>query len=229
MGLNVLIACEESQRVTQAFRDNGIEAYSCDIIPTSGNHPEWHILTDVRNILNGDCVCPMEEGENLFKIGVWDAIIAFPPCTYLSNAAACRLYPRKGELDLERYKKGLEAKKFFLDILFADSPHIAVENPVSSRIFEMPPCTQEIQPYYFGYPVKKKTRLWLVNLPKLIPTDLVEPIGTYIPSGTGRKTNNSAGLAKRGDDSKERSKTFHCIAEAMANQWGDYLKKEYEL
>jgi hypothetical protein len=204
MIMKVLVACEESQRVCIAFREKGHEAYSCDIIDCSGGHPEWHIQGDVLPLLN--------QG--------WDMIIAFPPCTYLSNAGACRLYPKKGELNLERYQKGLEAKEFFLKILNADCPKIAVENPVSSKVFEMPKHTQEIQPYMFGHPYTKKTRLWLRGLPPLLPTNVVEPIAPYCPSGTGRKQRDKYGAAKRGEDAKNRSKTFFGVAEAMAEQWG---------
>ena len=190
------------------LRRLGHEAYSCDIEPPSGGRPEWHIQGDVLPLLS-QC---------------WDMIIAFPPCTYLSNAGACRLYPRKGELDINRYHKGLAAKEFFLKFLNADCPRIAVENPVSSRIFEMPPHTQEIQPYMFGHPYTKKTRLWLKGLPPLTPTQPVEPIGPYIPAGTGRKDHTKYGAAKRGEDAKNRSKTFIGIAKAMAEQWGNYIR-----
>lgn len=201
--MKILVACEESQRVTIELRQLGHEAYSCDIEPSSGGHPEWHIQRDVLPLLS-EC---------------WDMIIAFPPCTYLSNAGACRLYPQKGTLDVERYNKGLAAKEFFLKFLNADCPRIAVENPVSSRIFEMPPHTQEIQPYMFGHPYTKKTRLWLKGLPLLQPTNIVEPIGPYVPAGTGRKDRKKYGAAIRGDDAKNRSKTFPGIAKAMAEQW----------
>jgi hypothetical protein len=202
--MKVLVACEESQAVTKEFRRLGHEAYSCDIIPCSGGHPEWHLQEDVIPLLDKQ----------------WDMIIAFPPCTYLSNAGACRLYPQKGVLNVERYQKGLEAKEFFLKILNANCPRIAVENPVSSKIFEMPPHSQEIQPYMFGHPYTKKTRLWLKGLPKLTPTDLVEPISPYCPSGTGRKKRETYGAAKRGEDAKNRAKTFPGVAKAMAEQWG---------
>ena len=202
--MRVLVACEESQAVTIELRKLGHEAYSCDIIECSGGHPEWHLQ---QNVL------PLLEQK-------WDMIIAFPPCTYLSNAGACRLYPQKGVLNEERYKKGLEAKEFFLKFLNADCPRIAVENPVSSKVFEMPPHSQEIQPWQFGHPVTKKTRLWLRGLPLLVPTDIVEPKAPYVPSGTGRKDKSKYGAAKRGDDAKNRAKTFPGIAKAMAEQWG---------
>ncbi len=181
----------------------GHEAYSCDIDPCSGGHPEWHLQVDALELLKMQ----------------WDMIIAFPPCTYLSNAGACRLYPKKGQLDQERYKKGLAAKEFFLRFLNADCPKIAVENPVSSTVFRMPPHSQEIQPWQFGHPYTKKTRLWLRGLPPLEPTDIVTPMEPYVPAGTGRKDRSKYGAAKRGKDAKNRAKTFQGIAHAMAEQW----------
>lgn len=201
--MRVLVACEESQAVTKELRRLGHEAYSCDIVPCSGGHPEWHLQQDVLPLLEQK----------------WDMIIAFPPCTYLSNAGACRLYPQKGQLDMERYQKGLEAKAFFLKILNADCPRIAVENPVSSKVFDMPPHTQEIQPWMFGHPYTKKTRLWLKGLPPLVATNVVQPISPYCPAGTGRKDRSKYGAAKRGEDAKNRAKTFHGVAKAMAEQW----------
>ena len=202
--MRVLVACEESQEVCKAFRERGHEAYSCDMQECSGGHPEWHIQCDVLELL----------GEG------WDLIIAHPPCTYLSNAGACRLYPHKGQIDMARYQKGLEAKEFFMKFLHADCPRICVENPVASTVFNLPQHTQEIQPWMFGHPYTKKTRLWLVNLPALVPTNIVEPIGPYCPSGTGRKDRTKYGAAKRGDDAKNRSKTFPGMAKAFAEQWG---------
>jgi len=141
----------------------------------------------------------------------WDMIIAFPPCTYLSNAGARHLFPN-GELNEKRYEKGLDAKKFFLKFYNADCPRIAVENPVSSTIYKMPHHTQEIQPYQFGHPVKKKTRLWLRGLPLLKPTKLVAPKCGCHEAGTWF-------MAGGKDRQKNRSKTFPGIAKAMAEQW----------
>lgn len=200
--MRILVACEESQAVTIELRKLGHEAYSCDIEPCSGGHPEWHLQVDALELLKMK----------------WDMIIAFPPCTYLSNAGACRLYPKKGHIDEERYQKGLQAKDFFLRFLNADCPRIVVENPVSSRIFEMPPHSQEIQPYEYGHPCTKKTRLWLRGLPELRPTNIVEPIGPYVPAGTSRKDRSKYGSAKRGEDAKNRAKTFPGIARAIAEQ-----------
>ena len=194
--MKILVACEESQAVTIELRKLGHEAYSCDIQECSGGHPEWHLQCDALEML---------------KIQ-WDMILAFPPCTYLSNAGACRLYPKKGQIDKERYKKGLKAKEFFLKFLNADCPRIAVENPVSSKVFEMPPYTQEVQPWMFGHPVQKKTRLWLKGLPPLKPTNIVDPKCGCHEAGTW--------FMKGGKDrQKNRAKTFEGIAKAMASQW----------
>lgn len=217
--MNILVACEESQAVTKELRKLGHIAFSCDIEPTSGNNAEWHIQQDVLPLLNGNCTFKTCDGEEHAINGKWDMIIAFPPCTYLSNAGACRLYPRKGQLNEERYKKGLEAKAFFLRFLEADCEKIAVENPVSSKVFEMPKHSQEIQPWQFGHPFTKKTRLWLRGLQPLKETNIVEPQAPYVPSGTGRKLRDKYGAAKRGEDAKNRAKTFPGIAQAMAQQW----------
>lgn len=194
--MRVLVACEESQAVTIELRKLGHEAYSCDIEECSGGHPEWHLQQDVTQLLKMK----------------WDMIIAFPPCTYLSNAGAKHLW-KDHVLNEERYMKGLEAKKFFMQFLNVDCPRIAVENPVSSRIFDMPPHTQEIQPYQFGHPVQKKTRLWLRGLPELKPTNEVDYKCNCHEAGTW--------FMKGGKDrQKNRSKTFPGVAKAMAEQWG---------
>ena len=222
--MNVLVACEESQRVCSAFRDRGHRAFSCDILPCSGGHPEWHIQGDVLPLLNGNCTFQTADTHTHTQRGKWDLIIAFPPCTYISNAGACRLYPKAGQLDMERYANGLKGKAFFMAFWwygFYGCGKIAIENPVSSTVFEMPECTQEIQPWMFGHPVTKKTRLWLFGLPELKPTNAVKPEAPYCPSDTGRKIRASYGRAKRGEDAINRAKTFSGIATAMAEQWGN--------
>lgn len=216
--MKVLVACEESQRVCTAFRDRGHEAYSCDILMPSGGHLEWHILGDALEAVRGGVITTADGKTH--DVGRWDLLIAHPPCTYLSNAGACRLYPKKGQIDIARYRRGLEAKAFFMAFWEVDIPRVAVENPVSSRVFNMPEYTQEIQPWQFGHPYTKKTRLWLRGLPPLKPTNIVISIEPYVPSGTGRKDRNKYGAALRGKDEVERSKTFPGIAEAMAEQWG---------
>lgn len=217
--MKILIACEESQTVCCEMRRLGHEAYSCDIQECSGGHPEWHVCGDVLPLINGRCEFTTMDGVRHEIPGRWDMIIAHPPCTYLSVAGAARLYPKKGQLDEARYRKGLEAKEFFMKFINADCDKIAVENPVQCRVFEMPPYSQEIQPYHFGHPYSKKTRLWLKGLPPLIPTDVLSEYTTFLPSGTGRKIKSAYGSCKRGDDAKNRSKTFPGIARAMAEQW----------
>ena len=115
--MKVLVACEESQTVCTAFRKLGHEAYSCDIQECSGGHPECHIMQDVIPLINGNCTFTTCDGAVHTIDSKWDMLIAHPPCTYLSNAGASRLYPKKGILNTERYQKGLEAKFFFHDVL----------------------------------------------------------------------------------------------------------------
>ena len=233
--LKVLVACEESQRVCSEMRKLGHEAYSCDIQEPSGRHPEWHILGDVLEVLSPgfykDYAGFVEKGiqfqtmdDNLHIVKKWDLIIAHPPCTYLSNAGAARLFPKKGQLNEERYQQGLKAKEFFMYFLSADCEHIAVENPIPTRIFGLPKYTQIIQPYEYGHPYSKKTCLWLKKLPKLEPTNIVEPICSWVSGGSkdnhGNKRSN-CGMKFR--DSKTKSKTFEGIAKAMAEQWSKYL------
>ena len=220
--MNVLIACEESQAVCKAFRENGHNAFSCDIQECSGGHPEWHIQGDVLPLINGNCEFTTVDGTKHIIDGKWDLLIAHPPCTYMSNAGACRLYPQKGQLDEERYQKGLEAKDFFLQFINADCGKIAVENPIPSRVFELPKYTQIIQPYEHGHPFTKKTCLWLKNLPPLKPTEIVEPKGPYVCGNSEIWKKQAANGIVYGKEksAKHRSKTFAGIAKAMAEQWG---------
>lgn len=203
--MKVLVACEESQEVCEAFRALGHEAYSCDIQECSGGHPEWHIQCDALELLKMR----------------WDLIIAHPPCTYLTNAGARWLYAG-GKLNDERYAKGLKAKAFFEEFLNADCGKIAVENPVPSAGFGMPKYTQVIQPYEYGHPYSKKTCLWLKGLPALKPTDIVRDYKPFVSSGSYTKTHDPKykGASRKGGSAKARSKTFPGIARAMAEQWG---------
>jgi len=203
--MRVLVACEESQTVCKAFRERGHEAYSCDIQPCSGGHPEWHIQADALEIL---------------KIK-WDLVIAHPPCTYISNAGARWLWAGH-VLNEERYALGLKGKEFFMRFYNAECQKIAIENPVPSTIYNMPPCSQIIQPFEHGEPWSKKTCLWLRGLPKLLPTKIVEDHRPYCSSGTYSKTHDPKykGGSRKGGSSISRSKTFPGIAKAMAEQWG---------
>lgn len=235
--MKVLVACEESQAVCKAFREKGHEAYSCDIQECSGGHPEWHIQGDVLELLNPikfgsferqyygiHPFCTMD-GKEHFIEGKWDMIIAFPPCTYLSNAGAARLYKKidgKSYCELERLNKGFDAKDFFMSFLNADCDKIAIENPIPSGVYRLPPYTQIVQPYEHGHEYSKKTCLWLKGLRKLTPTKKVKPICSWVSGGSkdnnGNKREN-CGMTFR--DSKTKSKTFEGIAKAMAEQWGN--------
>lgn len=228
--LKILVACEESQRVCQAFRDLGHEAYSCDVIPPSGGHPEWHILGDAVPVLRGGYQYCMNGDEHYIE--KWDLIVAHPPCTYISNAGACRLYPRKGELNQERYQKGLEAKDFFMTFYNADCEHICIENPIPSKVFNLPPYSQTIQPYEYGEPFSKKTCLWLKGLPKLQPTKIVEPIGSWVCGNSNqwkREFSEKGYVVGHEKSPKHRSKTFKGIAEAIAKQFSEYILKGVNL
>lgn len=164
--MKVLVACEESQAVCIAFRKLGHEAYSCDTQECSGGHPEWHIKGDVLPLINGNKPFITMDGDLHAIVGTWDLLIAFPPCTYLTNAGSVRLRI-KGEINKERMEKAVEAKAFFMKFLEADCQKICVENPTPGKIHQLPQYTQAIQPWWFGHPYTKRTCLWLKNLPPL--------------------------------------------------------------
>lgn len=212
--MKVLVACEESQRVCIEFRKRGHEAYSCDIEPCSGGHPEWHINGDVLNILNGNCSFITSDNSNHYIDGKWDLIIAHPPCTYLSNAGARFLYP-EGVLNEDRLRLGLESKTFFMKFYNANCERIVIENPIPSKVFKLPPYTQTIQPYEFGHPFQKKTCLWIKGVQLLQPTDI-------IPKENRQSTKIAGNWFNKGgkERQKNRAKTFPGIAKAMAEQWG---------
>ena len=193
--MKVLVACEYSGTVRDAFIRAGHYAASCDLLPSDsplGDHYQCSVL-DI-----------LDHG--------WDMMIAHPPCTYLSNAGAVHLYP-KGVLNQDRVKLGLEAKEFFMALLESNIPKICIENPVPSKVFELPQYHQVIQPYEFGHPFKKKTCLWLKNLPPLMSTMIVQKTeSTKVPGNWFNKGGK--------DRQKNRAKTFDGIAEAMAAQWG---------
>lgn len=198
---DILVACEESQAVTLAFRDLGYNAFSCDLQPCSGGFPEWHIQGDVLPLLELD----------------WDLIIAFPPCTYLTKAGANRLKVN-GVIDSDRYNKGLAARDFFMRFYNITSCPVAIENPVSLACFNLPQYSQVIQPYFFGHPVSKRTHLWLKGLPPLFPTDLVIPESDFLHSSIYNDCERSARQCYR-------SKTLPGVASAMAHQWSEFLFK----
>jgi hypothetical protein len=195
--MRVLVACEYSGTVRDAFTAKGHYAMSCDILPTESEGP--HYQGDIMDVLNDG----------------WDLMVAHPPCTYLSNAGARWLYPG-GELNEERYAKGLEAKDLFMRLLNADIPRICVENPKPSRIYELPKPTQKVQPFEYGHPYSKGTLLWLKNLEPIKPTNLVPIIGYWCGSYTSKQKSKRV----LGKSAKERSKFWTGIAQAMAEQWG---------
>lgn len=200
--MKVLVACEFSGIVRDAFLEAGHEALSCDLRPTESPGP--HFQGDVRDML--------DDG--------WDLMIAHPPCRYISRAGARWMFP-EGELDEERYKKAMKAREFFMTLLDAPIPQIMIENPTPLKIVDLPEHSQVIQPYQFGHPFSKRTLLWLKNLPQLQPTDTTEDFEPFLPSNTGKGRREgqdwSPGVAHTREDA---SRTFPGIAKAMADQWG---------
>jgi len=211
--LKILVACEESQAVTKEFRKLGHEAYSCDILPCSGGHPEWHYQRDVNELLKTK----------------WDLIIAFPPCTYLTVTGNRWFNVEKyGDKALKRIEDRKEAINFFMLFANADCDYIAIENPVGIMSTEWRKPNHIINPFQFGDPFEKKTCLWLKGLPNLKPTNVVEPAPRkYFKSGKSHPEwyANALGLPAE-ERSKVRSKTFPGIAEAMAKQWSEYITNE---
>lgn len=212
--MNVLIACEESQRVCIAFRRKGHIAFSADIQTPSGDHPEWHIHGDVLKILDGGYFETMDETRH--KVDKWDLIIAHPPCTYLAVSGNRWLNIEKyGDKAIKRYSEREKAAKFFMRFINAKCEKIAVENPIGymSTYYQKP--TQIIQPYEYGHTEQKKTCLWLKGLPKLQETNNVYEEMMKLPVKERCKI-----WYMGSNHSKERSKTYEGIASAMAEQWG---------
>lgn len=218
--MKILIACEESQAVCKEMRRLGHECYSCDIIECSGGHPEWHIMQDVLPLLNGNCAFKTMDGVEHSIDGKWDMIIAHPPCTYLTLAGNKWYKPEFKERFPNRLMQRQQAIEFFMKIANADCEKIAIENPVGIMSTQWRKPDQYIEPYYFGDCEKKKTGLWLKGLPKLISTNIVEPVIIHCKSGANepRWHMETMKLPKE-ERSKARSKTFPGIAKAMAEQW----------
>lgn len=232
--MKVLVACEESQAVCKAFRERGHEAYSCDVQDCSGGHPEWHIKGDVLPLLNGSCKTVTVGGVEVSIDGKWDLIIAHPPCTYLTVSGNAWFNVAKyGEKAIRRERERELAAEFFMQFINADCERIAVENPIGYMNTHYRKPDQIIQPYEYGHHARKATCLWLKGLPKLKPTNIVDP-GDFqeAKTGSGRRYNvGSSSSAARDENgkiipwndprtAKIRSKTFPGIAEAMAEQWG---------
>lgn len=241
--LNILVACEESQQVCKEFRRIGHNAYSCDLKPASGGHPEWHFQADCLEVIanNGG---RLQTGAEVRLAGRWDVLIAHPPCTYLAVSgnrwfyhpddahfpvAKRRPHPRFPH----RAQQREEAHAFFQALLNVDVPFIAVENPVGIASTRIRKPDQVVQPYYFGDEASKKTCLWLKNLPPLAKTQVVGS-GEYVEFKSGKRMPkwyvDALTEAKTPEErSAIRSKTFPGFAKAMAEQWGAYVLKNIGL
>lgn len=201
--MKILVACEESQAVTIELRRLGHEAYSCDIIPCSGGHPEWHIMQNVLPLLNGNSSFKTMDGTEQSIETRWDMIIAFPPCTHLAVSGAAWFEQKR--------KDGRQQE--------------AIENPVGimSRIYKKP--SQIVQPYEYGHMEQKRTCLWLKGLPLLRPTNNVYDEMVKLPKNKRERLHY---LPPSPERAKLRSKTFPGIAKAMAEQWAGGMVAEEE-
>jgi hypothetical protein len=211
--MKILVACEESQAITKEFRALGHEAYSCDILPCTGGHPEWHLQGDVFGFI--------DQG--------WDLMVAHPPCTFLSVSGARHLYNKDGSKNLERYKNQREALDFVEKLMSCNIPRIAIENPVSVISSQIRKPDQIVQPWMFGDSASKTTCLWLKNLPKLVATNVVDKgdFKEWIDKKSGKVKRQATWYydalinAKTPEERRSlRSKTFKGIAQAIASQWG---------
>jgi len=209
--MRILVACEETQAVTKELRKLGHEAFSCDLLPCSGGHPEWHFKQDVFEVI--------EQG--------WDMMIAHPPCTYLAVSGARWMYNKDGSINQDRLKNQNEALDFVQRLMDVNIDKIAIENPISVISSKIKKPNQIVQPFMFGDKAQKSTCLWLKNLPNLEPTDIVEKGGFFeFTSKKGIKKRMAMWYYKALKEAKSpeerrtlRSKTFKGMAEAMANQW----------
>ena len=220
--MNVLIACEESQRVCIAFRERGHNAFSCDIQECSGGHPEWHIQTDVIPLLNGCCSFKTMDGVVHHVYDKWDLIIAHPPCTRLCTTSQRWLYFGDKEYRSKKISEQQKAIVFFMQIALADCEKIVIENPqgIMSTAYRKPDCIYN--PYDFeGETECKKTCLWVKGVAPLKPTRK-KPLP---------KEERTQGIFRSHFDGKiigwndpecarMRSQTPLGVAAAMAEQWG---------
>ena len=221
--MNVLVACEESQRVCTAFRERGHNAFSCDIEPCSGGHPEWHIMQDVIPLLNGRCGFKNMDGIEHSIGGKWDLIIAHPPCTRLCNSGQRWLYWGDEEYRLKKKKEQEEAVDFFLKFTKADCPRIAIENPmgIMSSLYRKPDFTYN--PYDFDNETEcKKTGIWLIgDIQPLKPTRKEPLPKEQRTQGIWKAHFGDKKLAWNDPETARlRSQTPYGVAKAMASQWG---------
>ena len=208
ISLSILIACEESQVLCKAFRELGYEAYSCDVLPCSGGYPEWHFQCDVLNIINDG----------------WGMIIGHPPCTNLTVTGNKWMKPEFKDRFPNRIQQREDAIKFFMAIANANCDKIAIDNPVGIMSSVWRKADQYVHPYYFGDPHSKKTGLWLKGLPKLVPTNIVEPEMYVYKDGRKDPMWHIESLKLPPDErAKVRSKTFQGFADAMSSQWSKLI------
>nr|WP_295070431.1 hypothetical protein [uncultured Fibrobacter sp.] len=241
--LNILIACEESQAVCKAFRKLGHNAYSCDLLDCSGDHPEWHFNHDITEVLNKTNLV-LQNGEDAVIKGNWDLMIGHPPCTYLAVSGAQWYYhPEDKDLPVEkrrphpkypnRARDREDAVKFFMSLAKAKIKRIAIENPVGIMSNRWRKPDQKIQPYQFGDPYSKGTCLWLKNLWTLHPSKETNDHGekVFFKSGKSQPKWYSEALKAKTPEERRtlRSKTFPGIARAMAEQWSIQIALEEDL
>nr|WP_290766650.1 hypothetical protein [Fibrobacter sp. UBA4297] len=241
--LNILIACEESQAVCKAFRKLGHNAYSCDLLDCSGDHPEWHFNHDITEVLNKTNLV-LQNGEEAVIKGNWDLMIGHPPCTYLAVSGAQWYYhPEDKDLPVEkrrphpkypnRARDREDAVKFFMSLAKAKIKRIAIENPVGIMSNRWRKPDQKIQPYQFGDPYSKGTCLWLKNLWTLHPSKETNDHGekVFFKSGKSQPKWYSEALKAKTPEERRtlRSKTFPGIARAMAEQWSIQIALEEDL
>lgn len=202
--MRVLVACEYSATVRDAFRARGFDAWSCDLLPSEGD-PRWHIQGDALEAIHGQH---------------WYCLIGHPPCTYLSRAGA-RWWGAA-----ERDALADEAAEFVFAMRDAPVEHIAIENPIGQLNARWRYPDQIIQPWEYGSPYSKATCLWLKNLPPLFPTDIHSRFVPFIRSNVTAK--KRAGKPQTGilSGGLESAKTFPGIAAAMADQWGDWMLRK---
>jgi len=252
--INIIVGCEESQAVTIELRKRGFNAFSCDLKPCSGGHPEWHIHGDLLKYIGlGEFMFKTQDGKAHY-IEMWDAGIFFPDCTFLTNSAAWAYkeppYHQKVKpgtlVGAARMQARYDAIDFVGKLWNSGIPNISIENPVGILSTSFGKPTQIIQPYQFGHPESKATCLWLKGFPVLQHTEYANfenyrcSCGEVFPYDLGKygccdkparpqwknMTKSGQNKLSPGENRAElRSKTYPGIAKAMAEQWGDYLIK----